>query len=260
VTAGTLGGAMGHDESVAEPVRSARRESARLVTWLRPAAISLVARARLVATPLVVRARRRPRDAALMAGGAIAVLVVSLAFVSVTGTDRDPRLAPPTSVTAPQPPGPRLPSATTTVATDGCHGLLNAAQASRAAGIGLTVAGGDVAAAVGGYADAVRAQGIDATVRLCPFAGPGDDRLYVMAMTFTDTGTAVRLYERGHVGQAGTRTVPGVGDAAATDGLSTLLTRRGRSLVLVLLIRPTRPTADHTAALRAVALAALGQV
>jgi hypothetical protein len=186
-----------------------------------------------------------------------------VAVVSATGPGRGPAavlVLPPAAVTAPEPTGPPRPSPTTTAATDGCHGLLGAAQASRAAGIALTAAGGDVAAATGGYADAVRAQGIDAAVRLCPFAGPGDDRLYVLAMTFTDAATAVRVYDRGHVGQAGTRALPGVGDAAATDGAATLLTRRGRSLVLVLLIRPTRPTADNTAALRAVALAALGQV
>jgi hypothetical protein len=131
---------------------------------------------------------------------------------------------------------------------------------SSAAGFAVTGSGGDAAAAVSGYTDAVRAQGLDANVRLCPFGNSGGDQVYVLAMTFADAAQATKMYTSGQVGPAGSRPVAGVGDAAASDGVSTLLARRGRSLVLVFLIRPKQPNVDHGGALRAVALAALAKV
>jgi hypothetical protein len=208
--------------------------------------------------------RRRPREVALGVAGGLLAIVVLIGFVSCSGGDGPSRVlaAQPTVFSAPppEPSGPRLPSPTTTKATDGCRGLLSAAQVSSAAGFAVTGSGGDAAAAVSGYADAVRAQGLDANVRLCPFGNATGDQVYVLAMTFADAAQATRMYASGQVGPAGSQPVAGVGDVAASDGVSTLLTRRGRSLVLVFLIRPRQPNVDHGGALRAVALTALARV
>jgi hypothetical protein len=222
----------------------------------------------VAARPVVARARalvrQRPRQVALGAAVGLVAVVALVGFVACSGPDdaRTPGRAASTSVFSappPEPSGPLLPSPTPAKATDGCRGLVTAAQVSTAAGFAVSGAGGDAAAAVTGYADAVRAQGLDATIRLCPFGNPGGDQVYVLAMTFADAGQATRMYTTGQVGRAGSQPVAGVGDAAATDRVSTLLARRGRSVVLVLLIRPGQPTADHVGALRAVALAALGK-
>jgi hypothetical protein len=209
--------------------------------------------------------RQRPREVALGAAGGLLAIVVLVGFVSCSGGDDGPSRVPaaqPTVFSAPppEPSGPRLPSPTTTRATDGCRGLISAAQVSSAAGFAVTGSGGDAAAAVSGYADAVRAQGLDANVRLCPFGNATGDQVYVLAMTFADAAQATRMYANGQVGRAGSQPVAGVGDVAASDGVSTLLTRRGRSLVLVFLVRPRQPNVDHGGALRAVALAALAKV
>jgi hypothetical protein len=238
--------------------------------WIKAAAgHPFTARARAVAArhPFATRARalaaRRPREVALGTAGGVLVVVALIAFVSCSGPDEVSAPAqaatPPIfSAPPPEPTGPPLrPPATN---TDGCRGLISAAAVSKAAGFTVTGAGGDAAAAVTGYADAVRAQGLDATVRLCPFANSGGDQVYVMAMTFADAAQAGRMYANGRVGQAGSVPVAGVGDQAATDRVSTLLTRRGRNVVLVFLARPRQPNADHAEALRAVALAALGKV
>jgi hypothetical protein len=254
-----------------------RRRHTRASRWLDAAMTHpLVRRGRDLARPLAERgreavakardlARRRPREVALGAAGGLLAVVVLIGFVSCSGGGGDgPARVPvaqPTVFSAPppEPSGPRLPSPTTR-ATDGCRGLISAAQVSSAAGFAVTGSGGDAAAAVSGYADAVRAQGLEANVRLCPFGNAGGDQVYVLAMTFADAAQATRMYTSGQVGPAGSRPVPGVGDLAASDGVSTLLARRGRSLVLVFLIRPRQPNVDHSGALRAVALATLARV
>ncbi len=242
-----------------------RRRHTRASRWLDAAlAHPLTGRGREAAAKSRDLARRRPREVALGAAGGVLAIIVLIGFVSCSGgDDGQPQVpaAQPTVFSAPppEPSGPRLPSPTTR-ATDGCRGLISAAQVSSAAGFAVTGSGGDAAAAVSGYTDAVRAQGLDANVRLCPFGNAGGDQVYVLAMTFADAGQATRMYASGQVGPAGSQPVAGVGDAAASDGVSTLLARRGRSLVLVLLIRPRQPTVDHGGALRAVAQAALAKV
>lgn len=243
-----------------------RRWRARVSRWLAAAASHpLTARGRTIISQGRHLARQRPREAALVVAGGTLAIIVLIGFVSCSSGDDSPVQIPaaqPTVFSAPppEPSGPRLPSPTTTKATDGCRGLISAAQVSSAAGFTVNGSGGDVAAAVSGYADAVRAQGLDANVRMCPFGNASGDQVYVLAMTFSDAAQASRMYTSGRVGPAGSVPVTGVGDAAATDGVSTLLARRGRSVVLVLLIRPKQPKVDHRGALRAVALAALARV
>jgi hypothetical protein len=252
----------GLDGAVTDPDLDRRRHT-RVSRWLDAARTHpLVDRAVSNGRELV---RQRPREVALAAAGGALAIIVLIGFVSCSSGGDDHSQVPvaqPTVFSAPppEPSGPRLPSPTTTRATDGCRGLISAAQVSSAAGVAVTGSGGDAAAAVSGYADAVRAEGLEANVRLCPFGNSGGDQVYVLAMTFADAAQATRMYASGKVGPAGSVPVPGVGDAAATDGVSTLLTRRGRSVVLVFLIRPKQPTVNHGGALRAVALAALARV
>jgi hypothetical protein len=222
--------------------------------------------AKAAAHPLAARARAtaaaRPRQMRLgLAGVALAVLLL-VSFVSCSMVERTP--GPAGSAADPALGGPVEPirpssSPSPVRITDGCHGIVTAAQVSRAAGFEVAGSGGDAAAAVSAYAEAIRGQGLDASIHLCPFASPGGDQLYVMAMTFPDAGQADRMYASGTEGQTGSKPLPGVGDAATTDGLHTLLARRGHSVVLVYLVRTTAQNSDQTGALRAVALAALAK-
>jgi hypothetical protein len=242
----------------------ASRWAARLVGYLRPAnGADALVRGRAVLARWLELARQRPRQVVVGAAATGVAVAALIGFVSCGGSGpvSGPVAAVPTFFTAPpaEPSGPLFPSPTSTRATDGCHGLISAAAVSQAAGFPVSGSAGDAAAAVTGYADAVRAQGLTATVRLCPFAGSTGDQVYVLALTFADAAQATRMYANGQVGQAGSVPVPGVGDAAATDGVTTLLTRRGRNVVLVFLIRPRQPTANHAGALRSVALAALAR-
>jgi hypothetical protein len=218
--------------------------------------------------PLVARLRvmaaARPRQVRLgVAGGALALLAL-IGFASCSTAD-DPSgggsaSLPVFSAPAEPPDSPPVSSPTPVRTTDGCHGTVTAAQVSRAAGFQVTASGGDAAAAVNAYAQAVRAQGLQATVHICPFAGPGGDQVYVMAMTFPNAGQAERMYTNTRAGQSGAKPVPGVGDAATSDGAQTLLAKRGRSVVLVYLVRVAEPRGDHAGVLRALGLAALPKV
>ncbi|MGC9669953.1 hypothetical protein ACNTMW_25850 [Planosporangium sp. 12N6] len=222
--------------------------------------------AALTAHPLVARIRdlaatgsQRVRFA--VAAGA-AALVLLVGFVSCSGPDAGPGGLVPAgtavfSASAESPGSAAATSRAPAATTDGCHGIVTAAQVSKAAGFEAVGAGGDAAAAVTAYAETLRARGLAATVHVCPFVGTHGDQVHVMALVFPDARQAERMYADTKVG---TKALSGVGDAAVTDGARTLSARRGRSVVLVQLIRVASPTADNTAPLRALALAALAKV
>ena len=197
-----------------------------------------------------------------------AVLLGGLVLAGCTGAPARP--APPASPgttasvpssTATAPPG-KPPAATTPAkTTDGCRGLVSAAQVARATGLPFGPGTGDGQAAAAQYTQAVRAQGLTATsVRLCPFTDPAGDQLAVVGLAFPDAGQAGKMYASGSgaASMRDPRPVAGVGDAAVTDGSHTLLARRGHAVVTVYLVRATEPDADHVRALSAVATAALG--
>ncbi|GII22466.1 hypothetical protein [Planosporangium mesophilum] len=214
---------------------------------------------RVLARARALTATRSQRVRLGLGGGALALLAL-VGFVSCEAGAPGDATARPAFSAAAEPPDPvavLTPGPAPT--TDGCHGAVTAAQASKAAGFPVTAAGGDAAAAVRVYAQAARGQGLDATVQLCPFSGAGGDQVYVMTMTFPNTAQAERMYAGTGAGQVAAKPVTGVGDAATSDGAQTLLARRGRSLVLVYLVRPADPRGDHSGALRALALAALGK-
>jgi hypothetical protein len=211
-----------------------------------------------VATYVREQFRTRPRVVLAAAAGTVLVLV---GFVSCAARDPAPTAAPvqvvpPPVFNSPAPPPPSR-SAVPVKVSDGCQGFLTAAQVSKATGSTLAPAPADGAGEAGAYAEAARAQGLRADVRLCPFSGTGGDKVSVMAMTFPDAGQAGRMFA---TGQAAGQPLPGVGDAAVTDGSRTLLARRGRGVVLVYLARAANPNGNNTEAMRAVAVAALARL
>jgi hypothetical protein len=196
------------------------------------------------------------REITLVTGGFVVLVLAMAAFGSCTEPTVTPlpavAQAPPAPSTRAASPSP-TPSAPATV-TDACRGLISANQVAKATGIQVNAAGVDGAAVINGYADAIRAQGLEATVRLCPFTAAAGDQVHVMGLSFPDAAQATKMFT---TGQAGAQPVPGVGDAAVTDGAQALMARRGRNVLVVYLLRPGRPAADSAAALRAVALEAL---
>jgi hypothetical protein len=146
--------------------------------------------------------------------------------------------------------------------TDGCRGLVTAAQVARASGLPLVNGGGDQAAAVQQFTQAVAAQGLRATVRLCVFSDPRGDQVYLVALGFPDATQAGRMFDSGRTAAtlSGGQPVAGLGDAAVTDGSHTVLVRRRTGVLLVYLATATNPDGDHLAVLRAVATAGLGRL
>jgi hypothetical protein len=197
------------------------------------------------------------REITLASGGFVVLVLAMAAFGSCTEPTVTPlpavAQAPPAPSTRAASPSPK-PSAAPAGVTDACHGLISANQVAKATGIQVSAAGVDGAAVINGYADAIRAQGLEATVRLCPFTAAAGDQVHVMGLSFPDAAQATKMFT---TGQAGAQPVPGVGDAAVTDGAQALMARRGRNVLVVYLLRPGRPAADGAAALRAVALEAL---
>ena len=191
----------------------------------------------------------------------VASVVLVAALAGCTGgparsaaTSPHPSAAGPSQAPTTEAPAPA--ATTPTVTTDGCHGLVSPGQVSRATGSAFGPGRGDAAAATAQYTQAVHDQGLQATVRLCPFTDPAGDQLFVLGLAFPDAAQAGRMY-------TGSAAIPGgtpvaVGDAAVSDRSRTLLARRGHSVVLVYLVRATNPDGDHLSALAAVASAALG--
>jgi hypothetical protein len=199
-------------------------------------------------------ARAFAAGAALTTGVLVAVAVATCAggpAAPGVGRTAQPAAAPsPSRVPVPSP------SLPPHVETDGCKGLLNASQASTAAGVKLVASGGDGEAAAAQYAAAVQTLGLTASVRVCPFASAAGDQVTVVALAFPDAGQAGKMYDTGRTA-AGLKPVGGVGDAAATDRSKTMLVRKGKAVVTVFLVLAGNPDAEHVSALRAVAGAAL---
>ena len=223
--------------------------------------IHALIRQRLDAAAAYARDRfgiRRPGLVLAAAGGALAVLVlfVSCAMRDTGALSGPDQAGPPPVFDSPAPPPPSR-SVEPAKVSDGCKGFLTPAQVSQATGTTLALAPADGAGEADAYVAAARAQGLRAEVRMCPFSGTGGDRVSVMALSFPDAGQAGKMFA---ASQAGGQPFPGVGDAAITDGARTLLVRRGKGVVFVFLTRAKNPNGDNSAALRAVALAALSRL
>ncbi|WP_432825408.1 hypothetical protein [Dactylosporangium sp. CA-092794] len=174
-------------------------------------------------------------------------------------TDDGPRRSPlpaasPPAAEASHPaiPSPSLPPA---VNSDGCQGLIAAAQVQQATGLPVQPSQGDGAAAVAQYGQAVQSLGLSARARMCPFGSPAGDQVTVVALTFPDAGQAQKLWTT----IASLEAVGGVGEAALSDRSKTLLARRGKAIVAVYLVAAAAPDADHLAQLRSVANTALSK-
>ncbi|MGI5242926.1 hypothetical protein [Dactylosporangium sp. CA-139066] len=154
---------------------------------------------------------------------------------------------------------PRQPLASPTrppvVNSDGCQGLITAAQVKQATGLPVEPSPGDGAAAVAQYGQAVQSIGLNAHARTCPFGSGAGDQVTVVALTFTDAGQAQKLWST----IASLEAVGGVGEAALSDKSKTLLARRGKAIVAVYLVVAASPNADHLGQLRSVANTALSK-
>ncbi|MFG2041940.1 hypothetical protein [Dactylosporangium sp. NPDC048998] len=178
-----------------------------------------------------------------------------LAACTDEGTKRSPLPAGPApSAEASLRPVPS-PSHPPVVNSDGCHGLISAAQVQQATGLPVQASQGDGAAAVAQYAQAVQTLGLNADARMCPFGSPAGDQVTVVALTFADAGQAQKLWTT----IASLDAVGGVGEAALSDRSKTLLARRGKAIVAVYLVVAAAPGADHLGQLRSVANAALSK-
>ncbi len=149
-------------------------------------------------------------------------------------------------------PSPSLPPV---VVSDGCQGLVSAAQVQKATGLSVQASTGDGAAAVAQYGQAVQSLGLSARARMCPFGNGGGDQVTVVALTFPDAAQSQRLWTT----ITSLEAVGGVGEAALSDTSKTLLTRRGKAIVAVYLVAAAEPDADHLGQLRSVAGAALAK-
>ncbi|GAA2619747.1 hypothetical protein GCM10010399_58490 [Dactylosporangium fulvum] len=149
-------------------------------------------------------------------------------------------------------PSPSLPPP---VNSDGCQGLITAAQVQKSTGLAVQPSTGDGAAAVAQYGQAVQSLGLSARARMCPFGNPAGDQVTVVALTFPDTGQAQKLWTT----IASLEAVGGVGEAALSDKSKTLLARRGKAIVAVYLIAGADPDANHLPQLQSVANAALSK-
>jgi hypothetical protein len=141
------------------------------------------------------------------------------------------------------------------VNSDGCQGLISAAQVKQATGLPVEPSQGDGAAAVAQYGQAVQSIGLSAHARTCPFGTGAGDQVTVVALTFTDAAQAQKLWST----IASLETVGGVGEAALSDKSKTLLARRGKAIVAVYLVVAAAPDTDHLNQLRSVANVALSK-
>jgi hypothetical protein len=147
-------------------------------------------------------------------------------------------------------PSPSLPPV---VNSDGCQGLISAAQVQKSTGLPVQLSQGDGAAAVAQYGLAVQSLGLNAHARMCPFGSPAGDQVTVVALSFPDAAQAQRLWTT----IASLEAVGGVGEAALSDKSKTLLARRGKAIVAVYLVATAAPDANHLPQLQSVANAAL---
>lgn len=141
------------------------------------------------------------------------------------------------------------PSRPPTVTTDGCQGLVTAAQVGQVTGHAVDPTAGDGAGAASQYARSVASLGLTATVRVCPFGDPAGDQVTVVALTFSDAAQATTLFTKTR-GVGNLSAVSGVGDAAVSDRTTTLLARRGKTVVAVYLVLSG---GDHAAILKSLA-------
>ncbi|GGM24192.1 hypothetical protein ACFFX1_08805 [Dactylosporangium sucinum] len=195
------------------------------------------------------------RTFALAAAAAPALVVALAAGCTDDGERRSPlpaSAAPPAAGASMPLPSPSLPPA---VNTDGCQGLITAAQVQKSTGLAVQPSAGDGAAAVAQYGQAVQSLGLDARARMCPFGNAGGDQVTVVALTFPDAGQAQRLWTT----IASLEAVGGVGEAALSDRSKTLLAKRGKAVVAVYLLAGANPDANHLPQLQSVANAALAK-
>lgn len=169
----------------------------------------------------------------------------------------------PKSIVAPvRPPGSAVPIPSPTkppvVTTDGCKGLVTAAQVTKASGLSVQPSAGDAAGAAGQYSQALAGLGLTATVRMCAFGNPAGDQVTVIALSFPDAAQATKLYGSG-LASGVLEPVGGIGDAAATDKTKALLVRRGKAVVAVYLVSAASPNANHLTPMQSVATAALAK-
>jgi hypothetical protein len=144
------------------------------------------------------------------------------------------------------------PSRPPVVTTDGCQGLVTAAQVGAATGKAVQPTAGDGAGAASQYAQSVASLGLTATVRVCPFGNAAGDQVTVVALTFPDAAQATTLFTKAR-GVGSLTPVSGFGDAAVSDHANTLLGRRGKTVVAVYLVLAGVSGGDHTATLRSLA-------
>jgi hypothetical protein len=188
------------------------------------------------------------------------VVLALVAWVGCAGTVVGCTAAP-SSVAAPVVPAVSarpVPSPTRSpiVNTDGCQGLVTAAQVSKASGLPVEPSAGDAAGAAGQYRQAMQGLGLTATVRMCAFGDGAGDQVTILGMAFPDPGQAGRFFATGQ-SVASFQPVGGVGEAAVSDRSKTLLARRGKAVVAVYLVAVASPDGDHLGPLRSVATAAL---
>ncbi|GAA2369893.1 hypothetical protein [Dactylosporangium salmoneum] len=191
------------------------------------------------------------RPAAGLLAGAVLLL---LAACTDDGAQHQPLPAAPAASEASHQPlaSPTLPPV---VNSDGCQGLISAAQVQQATGLPVGASQGDGAAAAAQYGQAAQTLGLDAHARMCPFGSAAGDQVTVVALTFADAGQAQKLWTT----IASLEAVGGVGEAALSDKSKTLLARRGKAIVAVYMVAAANPGADHLSQLRSVASAALAK-
>jgi len=187
----------------------------------------------------------------------VPAVALALALTGCTGAGerRSPLPANPTSGTEGSVLAVPSPSRPPAVNTDGCQGLITAAQVQKSTGLAVQASPGDGAAAVAQYGQAVQSLGLSAQARMCPFGSAAGDQVTVVALTFPDTAQAQKLWTTIKSLDA----VGGVGDAALSDRSKTLLARRGKAIVAVYLVAKAAPDANHLPQLQSVAGAALGR-
>jgi hypothetical protein len=144
------------------------------------------------------------------------------------------------------------PSRAPVVTTDGCQGLVTAAQVGQAVGKALQPTAGDGAGAATQYAHSVASLGLTATVRVCPFGDAAGDQVTVVALAFPDAEQATKLFATAQ-GVGPLTPVSGFGDAAVSNHANALVGRRGKTVVAVYLVLSGVSGGDHTGTLRALA-------
>ncbi len=195
-----------------------------------------------------------------LAGFAVVAALLLAGCLTLLAGCSDPE--PKTIVAPVQPPGSVAPIPSPTkppvITTDGCQGLVTAAQVSKASGLAVQPSPGDAAGAAGQYAQALAGMGLTATVRMCAFGNAAGDQVTVIGLSFPDAAQATKLFGSGLAAGA-LQPVGGIGEAAVTDRSKALLVRRGKAVVAVYLVAAANPDANHLAPMQSVATAALAK-